>query len=98
MPHFFDIKEEASLEIIEAYSYYENKQKGLGERFFKRIEDTYRKIDLSPEGYQKVHKLFRAAKVKNFPYQLIYEVAGKTILIYSLFNTHKDPAKKYRNI
>src|SRR5690349_7159940 len=96
MKHFFEIKEEASQEAIEAYLYYESKQEGLGERFFKRVEDTYKRIDNHPEGYQKIYKPFRAAKVRNFPYQIIYEIEGENIIVYSVFNSYRDPAKKYR--
>ena len=96
MKHFFEIKEEAKMEAIEAYLYYENKLEGLGERFFKRIEDTYKHIDLSPEGYQKIHKSYRASKVKNFPYQVIYEIEGENIIVYSIFNSYQNPAKKHR--
>jgi len=95
MNHFFEIKEEARIEAIEAYNYYENKQEGLGERFFGNIEDTYTFIDENPESYQKVYKLFRAAKIKNFPYQIIYEIESNKIIIYSFFNTYRDPSKKY---
>jgi hypothetical protein len=97
MKHFFEIKEEASQEVIEAYRYYESKQEGLGERFFKRVEDTYKRIDYHPEGYQKIHKSFRAAKVRNFPYQVIYEIEEKSIIVYSIFNTYQDPVKKKRD-
>lgn len=96
MKHFLKIKEEASQEAIEAYQYYENKQEGLGERFFKRIEDTYKRIDYHPEGYKKIHKPLRAAKVRNFPYQIIYEIEDENIIVYSVFNSYRDPVKKYR--
>lgn len=35
------LQEEAGLEILEAYIYYEDSQKGLGEIFMKHIDNTY---------------------------------------------------------
>ncbi|WP_228448785.1 hypothetical protein [Chryseobacterium mulctrae] len=35
------IQEEASLEILEAYIYYENAQKGLGEKFMKQLNNYF---------------------------------------------------------
>ena len=87
MRHSFEIKEEAGDDAVEGYQYYERKQEGLGERFFERVEDTYKRIDDHPESYQKIYKSFRAAKVKNFPYQVIYEIQEKNIVVYSIFNT-----------
>ena len=96
MKYFFEIKEEASRDAIEAYVHYEGKQQGLGERFFAQVEATYKRIGTHPEGYQRIYKVLRAAKVRQFPYQVIYEIEKKTIIVYSIFNTYKHPSKKYR--
>ena len=39
-----EIKEEANIEIIDAYSYYENQQSGLGETFFEQLGLYFKRI------------------------------------------------------
>lgn len=96
MRHFFEIKDEAAQEAIESFLYYEEKLSGLGERFFNSIEDTYKRIDKNPLSYQKIHKQFRASKVRGFPFIVIYEIAENTIIVYSIFNSFRNPSKKIR--
>ena len=53
------IKEEASLEIIESYLFYESKSIGLGERFLNNINLYFDRIQNSPEHYQIKRKPYR---------------------------------------
>lgn len=52
----------------EAYAWYEDKQKGLGERFIKAVRQKIEEIALHPEVYgSRNYKTFREAKVDFFP-------------------------------
>lgn len=84
----------AETEIIETYNFYEDKQKELGERFLKAIQTTSNSLKLNPYIYQRKHKHFREALVKKFPYFLVYEIIGNTIVIVSVFHTSKNPKSK----
>jgi len=46
------LQEEASLEILEAYIYYEDSQKGLGEKFMKHLDKYLRRIQNNPKHFQ----------------------------------------------
>jgi len=45
-PH--EIKEEAELETLEAYLYYEKEQKGLGIKFLSQVEKYIKQICQNP--------------------------------------------------
>ncbi len=84
----------------EAYRWYEDKQKNLGERFLKAVRNKIEKIALNPKAYgHKDNKSFREAKVDFFPYVVVYKIKRDTeeIFISSIHHTRKNPRKKYRN-
>lgn len=89
-----EIKEEASLEALEAYLYYEEQQKGLGERFLKQLDASINYLRENPLHCQIKHSVYREALVKVFPYIIIYELAKDTVVVFSIFNTYRNPKSK----
>lgn len=94
MAHEIEIKEEAYLEIMAAYTYYEEKHKGLGEDFLEHLSGYFDTIATYPEHFPKKREPYREAFIKRFPYLIIYEVAAGKIIVYSVFNTWQDTDKK----
>lgn len=83
----------------EAYAWYEDKQKGLGERFLKAVRIKIDEIILHPQVYgSKGNKKFREAALDIFPYLLVYKIdkRKKEIYISSIHHSKKHPGKKYR--
>ena len=67
----------------EAYTWYEDKQKGLGERFVKAVRKKIEEIILYPEVYGgRSSKKFREAQVEFFPYLIVYKMNKLTKVIY----------------
>ncbi|MFN4365050.1 type II toxin-antitoxin system RelE/ParE family toxin [Chryseobacterium hispalense] len=87
------IQEEASLEILEAYIYYENAQKGLGEKFMKQLNKYFVRIQNHPKHFE-IKKNYREEFVQKFPYLIIFDIIDNKIIILSVFNTHQNPTKK----
>ena len=70
----YRLHERAHEEYIEAHRWYEQKQKGLGDRFMNSVEKRLQQISEHPEYYGKRKNTnFREAKVENFPYVIVYE-------------------------
>lgn len=83
----------------EAYRWYEDQQRGLGERFIKATRQTIEQILLHPELYSsRSNKKFREAKVEFFPYLVVYKInkRKKEVYIASIHHSKKHPRKKYR--
>lgn len=87
------LQEEASLEILEAYIYYENAQKGLGEKFMKNLDKYLRRIQNNPKHFQ-LKKNYREAFIQKFPYLIVFDIIDYKIIVLSVFNTHQNPTKK----
>lgn len=83
----------------EAYEWYESKQKGLGEKFFKAVRQKIDEINLRPAVYgSRQNKMFREASVDFFPFIITYKIneVKKEIYISSIHHNKKHPQKKYR--
>jgi len=86
----------ANANILKAYEYYENAQKDLGDYFLASMENCIIHIDSNPEIYKAIYKDFRQAKVKRFPYVVIFRINNSEIIIDNVFNTYQNPIKKIR--
>lgn len=93
MIYELEIKEEADLEIINAYLYYENKQSGLGEKLLKLIDKYLDRICNNPKHFE-VKRNYREAYIRKFPYLIIYRIEEDKVIVYSVFNTPQNPVKK----
>lgn len=80
----------------DAYRWYEDKQKGLGERFIQAVRGKIEEIAMQPEVYgSRDNKKFREAKVDIFPYLIVYKInkRKKEIYISSVHHIRKHPRK-----
>lgn len=94
MKYELEIKEEAYLDIKEAYDYYQENKVGLGERFLDTLEIYLERVNKYPKHYQIKRKPYREAFIKDFPYVIIYEIEKSKIIVYAVFCTYKNPKKK----
>lgn len=94
MVYILEVKNEANLEIIEAYLYYEAKRTGLGEEFLEHLDIYFDRITVNPKHFPQRRKPYREAFIKRFPFLLIYEIIKEKVVVYSVFNTWQNPGKK----
>lgn len=95
MKYHLDIKVSAEIGVLEAFDYYESKQKGLGARFLDYWEAHLESIEQNPLLFQKKYKDFRQALIKPYPYHIVYEVEGNTIFIFKVIYAGRDARKRY---
>lgn len=96
MSYEIEVKETASKDLVNAVTYYESKQEGLGERFLNCWEQTLEQLKQAPQSYQKKYKNFRQVMIKPFPYHIIYEIERTTIVVYKVPYGGRHPRKRYR--
>jgi len=94
MTYILEVKNEANIEIIEAYGYYEVKRIGLGEEFLEHLDLYFDRITANPEHFPQKRKPYREAFIKRFPFLIIYEIIEQKVIVYSVFNTWQNPDKK----
>jgi plasmid stabilization system protein ParE len=92
------ISSRAQKEISESWSWYEERQQGLGDRFVKEVTSRIKDIEQHPERYPNRHKLYKETSINTFPYLIIYKISKrkKLIQVISVFHTSLNPRKKYK--
>jgi plasmid stabilization system protein ParE len=90
---------DAVIDYDEAYYWYEDQQKGLGEKFLSAIKSKTQQILDVPEIFSvKGREGYHEAFVNGFPYTIVYRIYKRkqVIFINSLHHQKKHPRKKYR--
>lgn len=94
MAYSLEVINNANLEIIEAYPYYEEKRIGLSEEFLEHSDFYFERIIANPKSFPQKRKPYWEAFLKRFPFLVIYEIVNKKVIVYSIFNTWQNPKKK----
>ncbi len=79
----------------DAYDWYEEKQIGLGELFLASLNDCFTRIQIQPKANSKIKKNYRQARVRKFPYVVVYEISNIDTVVLSVFHTSRNPKNKY---
>jgi len=81
----------AELELVSAIQYYEEKEVGLGLRFYAEIKSTLNRILTYPQAWRMLSLNTRRCRTKVFPYGVIYEIRTDEILIIAVAHLHRKP-------
>jgi toxin ParE1/3/4 len=84
----------ATIEIWEAYDWYELQKEGLGSEFMEELDRFVQQLLHNPNTHSFYEASIRQGKVNRFPYVVVYEVFETNIIVYSVFMAKQDPAKK----
>jgi hypothetical protein len=80
----------------EAYQWYEQKQKGLGELFLTELEYHYAKLQHFPSAYTTVYKNYRQTRLKKFPYVIVFKINDTDVLVYAIFHSSRSTKQKFK--
>ena len=89
----------ADSEFTDAYIWYENQKKGLGDQFADAVLAKVTEICQNPFLYGSKSKGFRETVVSSvFPYVIVYlvDMSAKVVFIAAIFHERRNPRKKYR--
>ncbi len=84
----------ATIEIIEAYDWYELQKEGLGFEFLNELDIFYNNLLQKPFTYSYYEAPVRQGKIKRFPYLVVYEVFDDVIVVYSVFMAKQNLERK----
>jgi toxin ParE1/3/4 len=97
MRYNIELRSLAALEVIEAFDWYEEQRAGLGEEFLYELDEFYKGLLDNPKTHSYYEKPVRQGKIKRFPYLVVYEIIDKTIIVYSVFMSKRNPDKKRKS-
>jgi hypothetical protein len=76
--------------MLEAFDWYESKQAGLGTEFLNEVDEYQNRISQNPQQYQ-IHKSQHIAVMHRFPFKIVYEIEGETIVVYAVYHDKRNP-------
>ena len=83
---------EAELEVIEAAAFYENRLRGLGDRFLRAFDAAISTVLANPNRFAFVESDLRRFSMRRFPYAIYYRVEGDElrVLVVKHHKQHPD--------
>jgi plasmid stabilization system protein ParE len=87
------LRPEAEADVEAAYSWYEEREPGLGAEFLRAVEASLSSIERDPELYPKQYKRARRALLRRFPYALFYVVTSDLIEVIGCIHTRRHPRR-----
>ena len=92
-----ELSTKAQKEIAVSWDWYEERLKGLGDRFVHEVKGTIFKVTQNPKRYPPKYNNYRQTAVDTFPFVIIFQIneRKKLVRIISVFHTSRQPNKKY---
>ena len=91
MSYSLELQSEAVIDIHEVFEWYQIKREGLGFDFIEEIEAGFKSICDHPQYYASINKNFRRYKINRFPFLIIYQIEGDSIIINSVRHSSRNP-------
>ncbi|MEP6948953.1 MAG: type II toxin-antitoxin system RelE/ParE family toxin [Ginsengibacter sp.] len=88
----------AEVEALQAFFWYETVKRGFGEDFKASVDSKIELLQQNPKAYSFIYKDIRSAKIKTFPYNLIYRVFDSKIQIIAIFHHSRNPREWKKRI
>ncbi len=78
-------------ELEDAINYYTNLDQSLSLEFLEEFYSSIQRILLFPLAWKKFSLSCRRCLLNRFPYGIIYEIKGDTIIIVALMQVNRKP-------
>ena len=81
----------AEAELHDAIHYYNEQSPGLGYEFAAEVKKTLERIVFHPEAWAPLSKRTRRCHVSGFPYGVIYQARGESVLVVAVMHMSRRP-------
>ena len=85
------VEPEAEADLQLAYRWYESQRAGLGIEFLEQAERTFDAITLMPESYVFLTRNLRRARMKRFPYFVMFVETLTHLVVIGVFHSRQNP-------
>lgn len=92
MIHALCISSAAERDIEDARLWYERQRAGLGVDFVLSVDDAMARILVNPTSYPQIHRNYRRALVRRFPFGIFFRMEDTVIAVSAVFHTQRSPA------
>ena len=93
MPRQIILTPEAKADAHDAYGWYEEQDRGLGDDFLGCLESAFLQIAQHPTRYPIRFDNFRRILIRRFPFAVYFDHDANNVYIYYVFHCSQNPAK-----
>jgi len=86
-----EVLEPAEAEFRDAVQYYNQQGEGLGYEFAAEVRRALSRIVRFPEAWPALSSRTRRCRTNRFPYGLVYQSRGDTILVLAVMHMKRHP-------
>ncbi|MEW6235475.1 MAG: type II toxin-antitoxin system RelE/ParE family toxin [Candidatus Omnitrophota bacterium] len=99
MKYVVIIRPEAENDLTNAFSWYEDKRKGLGYDFILQVDSSLHFIQRIPFAHPIEYKDVRKCLIKKFPYKILYIIVDEKVIVLAVIHGKRNPdlSKKRMN-
>jgi toxin ParE1/3/4 len=87
------LRRQAKDDLREAFSWYEERQPGLGDSFRAAVDSILSSIQEHPSMYPRVDHSIRRAATERFPFGVFYRIDGDTIRVIAILHNARNPER-----
>ena len=81
----------ATTDATAIVEWYDDHQSGVGDRFLAEFRRTLDSIATLPESFESVHRGYRRASMRGFPYSVYFRELDAEILVHCVIHNARHP-------
>jgi plasmid stabilization system protein ParE len=85
------LRPEAEQDLVEAATWYEGNQPGLGRQFLDEANETLASIGEQPLAYTVVYRSLRRALLKRFPFAVFFLTNDQDVVVVAILHGSRHP-------
>lgn len=85
------LRPEAGQDLVEAATWYEGNQPGLGQQFLDEANETLTSIGEQPLAYTVVYRSLRRPLLKRFPFGVFFLVNEHNVVVVAILHGSRHP-------
>jgi plasmid stabilization system protein ParE len=94
----FILRPAAAADVEEAFSWYEQQRRGLGEEFLGAVNEALREVAAYPLRQAIVYRDTRRFLLKRFPYAVFYRVYPNAVVVVACMHGKRNPLRWRRRV
>ena len=85
------VRPEAEIDLLRAFSWYEDQRSGLGREFMEEVSRCLQAIEQRPLSFALIDQLARRAITRRFPYALFFVAGAEEVSVVAAFHMARHP-------
>ena len=83
------VRPEARADLLEAASWYEDREPGLGQALVGEVDDVIARIQAGPHHYRIAYRIARRALVRRFPFAVYFIETDASIIVIAVVHQRR---------